>query len=635
MKHGEAGRASPGSVRVAIYSRYSTDSQNPRSVSDQVKLCQRWVERQGWPPVPPEAIYSDEAISGGTTHRSSYQRLLSEIAGSDGRPAYNVIVVEDLSRLTREMLETSRIIQMAPLWSLRIVGVSDGQDTAMPGSKYAMAYKGISNEQFLDDLHDKIRRGLSGRFEDGYHAGGSAFGFRTVPVLHPSGKVDRWGRPQLSGHRLEPHPEQAPVIRRIFTEAAAGVSPRDICAGLDRDAVPKPCAGYQFTKAASRARGRWNPPSVLSMLKDERFRGLWRWQQTICVARDPDTGRKVMRAAPEGEALEQHRPGLQLVDDRTWVKVQEVLAARAEGVRRDPKTGRLMGRAQGCAPGKGYGNAWHGLVYCGECGGPFPVIMTKPAKDGRPIHYLGCNRRHYLKERCGNAGVCRLADLDAALGDGLEGYFSDTTLAKKRMKRFLDSLAAERRKLTKEEAAAERQRAEAEREIERVKRAILDGHAGPTTAAMLRDGEAERAAAEQKVAAAAQARDAKPAMLPPAEVLAALKTEAYHERRTAYRQLVQRVELRSRRGPGRHQVEGWEATIFPRREAGIQGVPKVVFGRVIASGVLLLEEVPHPVVPAVEGPPQSGVRRDRMQRARVRFPVRTRRWAWFGRRAQA
>ena len=73
-------------------------------------------------------------------------------------------------------------------------------------------------------------------------------------------------------------------------------------------------------------------------------------------------------------------------------------------------------------------------------------------------------------------------------------------------------------------------------------------------------------------------------MAPAAEVLAALRKEAYHDRRAAYRQLVQRVELRSRRRPGRHQVEGWEATIFPRREAGIQGVPKVVFGRVIASG---------------------------------------------------
>lgn len=57
------------------------------------------------------------------------------------------------------------------------------------------------------------------------------------------------------------------------------------------------------------------------------------------------------------------------------------------------------------------------------------------------------------------------------------------------MRRFLNALAAERQKLSKEEAAADRQRAEAERKIERVKRSILDGMAGPTTAAMLHDAE--------------------------------------------------------------------------------------------------------------------------------------------------
>jgi len=51
--------------------------------------------------------------------------------------------------------------------------------------------------------------------------------------------------------------------------------------------------------------------------------------------------------------------------------------------------------------------------------------------------------------------------------------------------------------------------------------------------------------------------------------------------------------------------------------------------------VPVLEEVADPVVAPIEGPPQSGVRRERMLRGSGRLPVRTRRWAWFGRRAQA
>ena len=50
--------------RAAIYCRFSSEMQNPRSVVDQVKLCQRYAERQGWPPIPPEAIFVDEQLSG-------------------------------------------------------------------------------------------------------------------------------------------------------------------------------------------------------------------------------------------------------------------------------------------------------------------------------------------------------------------------------------------------------------------------------------------------------------------------------------------------------------------------------------------------------------------------------------------
>ena len=51
--------------------------------------------------------------------------------------------------------------------------------------------------------------------------------------------------------------------------------------------------------------------------------------------------------------------------------------------------------------------------------------------------------------------------------------------------------------------------------------------------------------------------------------------------------------------------------------------------------VAVLEEVPHAFVPSVERPPQGGVSRLRMARGNGRLRVRTRRWAWLGRSAQA
>lgn len=586
--------------RVAAYCRYSDEGQNPRSVVDQLKVCRRFAERMGWPAIRPDDVFRDEAISGGTVQRTEYQRLLAAIAGSNGRPPFDVVLIEDFSRLMRDLEETGRLQKMAPIWGVRVINVSSGRDI----TDVAAAYEGISNEQYLKDLHRRIRRGLGGRFEDGFHAGGSVFGYTSVPVPHPSGRLDRFGKPMLLGRRLEPDPAEAAVVRRIFTEAAAGLPPKEIAFCLDRDGVPKPCHKYQnMTKGACRKMTPWNPGTVAAILRNERYRGRWRWQKTICVGKLP-TGKKVMRPAhlvPEAETLEQEREELRLIDDALWEKVQEILDARAEGVLKDPKTGRLQGREKGCAPGQVFGKnttPLNGLLRCGVCGGPVAVIMSKrPGPNRRPpvdakfghkaqglTRYLGCLHRHHFKGRCANAGVCRLADLEAALQDALRGYFSDRELRDAHFRRFQEALHAHQTRRTAQEQQARAEIAAAEVEIERVKAAILRGVIGETTARMLQDAEAKRATAEKALEAAEAARAGEPRLVPPQEILRELYAQRLQEQRQAYRRLLSEVRLRSERKPGRRMVTRWTAEIVPRPEAGIVGLPgSVAFGKEVIT----------------------------------------------------
>ncbi len=46
---------------VALYARYSDESQNDRSVADQIELCSRYVLSRGW---TLGRSFSDAAISG-------------------------------------------------------------------------------------------------------------------------------------------------------------------------------------------------------------------------------------------------------------------------------------------------------------------------------------------------------------------------------------------------------------------------------------------------------------------------------------------------------------------------------------------------------------------------------------------
>ncbi len=565
--------------RVAAYCRYSIDAQNPRSVADQLKLCQRYAERQGWPPIQPESVFADEAASGSSSHRTSYQKLLAVIAGSNGRPPYDVILIENFDRLARDMIEMSRLVRMAPIWGLRIVDVSDNQDITDDGA----LYKGIGNQRFLKDLHRKIRRGLAGRFEDGFHAGGSTFGYRSVPVAHPSGRVDRFGRPLLLGYRLEPWPEEAEVVKRIFLEAATGLSPREIAFGLDRDGVPKPCARYEgMTKGAGRKATPWNPGTVSSILRNARYRGVWKYQKTLSVGTHPDTGKKIMRRAPEGETLERVREDLRLIDEKLWNTVQDILDARAAGVLKDPKSGRLMGREKGCTPGQVFGKnitPLNGLVVCAECGGPFNVLMSKPGPDGRVIRYLGCIHRHHFKGRCGNTGLCRLSGLEEALQSALEGYFSNSKLMEAHFRRFQEALTAHRMQLTAEEERARAEITAAEVEIGHIKKAILRGVVGDTTAAMLREAEAKKAEAGKALEAAEAARAGEPKLVPPQEILRGLHAQRLQEKRQAYRRLLSEIRLRSERKPGRRMVTRWRAEIVPLPSAGITLPESVALGK--------------------------------------------------------
>src|SRR3546814_13614442 len=78
---------SKNSNRAAVYSRYSTDKQDPSSIEDQVRVCTRLIEQRG---CALAAIYSDAAMSGATAARPGLRQLL---AGAEAGE-FDVLVVE-------------------------------------------------------------------------------------------------------------------------------------------------------------------------------------------------------------------------------------------------------------------------------------------------------------------------------------------------------------------------------------------------------------------------------------------------------------------------------------------------------------------------------------------------------------
>ncbi len=256
--------------------------------------------------------YQDAALSGfGIEHRPGYQQLVA--AALAGAAIFDTILVEDLSRLTRDTGELLRLYHRLRLKGIELVGVSDGIATAQQGAKVHLTVKGLANELYLDDLREKTHRGLAGRMTRGLSSGGRIFGYRTVPV----GEARGASKPSTSA-RFEIDPPEADVVRRIFQAYAHGRSMRAIAHALNGDLIPFPA---QNTQRGPHRRA-WATSSVRVILRNGKYVGVWVWNKRRFL-KDPDTGRRRQVARPPDEWIRQEHPELRIVDADVWRAVQE------------------------------------------------------------------------------------------------------------------------------------------------------------------------------------------------------------------------------------------------------------------------------------------------------------------------
>src|SRR5690606_10700235 len=178
--------------RAAIYARFSTDLQNERSIEDQVTLCRKHAGEHNLTVV---ATYEDRARSGASVFgREGLVQLMD--AARDG--AFDVVVIEALDRLSRDMEDLAGIHKRLSFLNIEIRAVHDGvANTVLVG------LRGLVGQLYREDNAHKIRRGQAGRVGQGLNAGGLTFGYAPVP-----------GEP---GKRQIVE-EEAEIIRRIFEE---------------------------------------------------------------------------------------------------------------------------------------------------------------------------------------------------------------------------------------------------------------------------------------------------------------------------------------------------------------------------------------------------------------------------------
>ena len=156
-------------LRAAIYSRYSSENQREASIEEQLEVCRRYIDRQGWQLVE---TYTDAAISGASKFRPSYTRLISDAEAGK----FEVIVSEALDRLSRNLSDTASLYDRLKFSRVLLHTTSMGLI-----SDLHIGIMGTMAQMTLTDLGNKVRRGQLGRARQGKIPGGLAFGYTVVP----------------------------------------------------------------------------------------------------------------------------------------------------------------------------------------------------------------------------------------------------------------------------------------------------------------------------------------------------------------------------------------------------------------------------------------------------------------------
>ena len=450
-------------MQTAAYTRYSSDEQRSTSTTDQLRNIQQHCTRMGW---GQPFHYSDQAISGAKLSRPALDQMLADAEA--GR--FQILLVDDLTRLARDMAETPRLVKLLKFWGIRLVGVSDGVDTDRAGYKLEVGLRGIMGEAYLDDLADKTHRGLTGLAMQGYSAGGLPYGYTSE---HDG-----------QGYKRRIQPDQAETVRLVFDMYARGHTPRAIASHLNDQRIKSPRGGTWAASAINGDRKRG-----IGMLNNALYIGQQVWNKSKWI-RDPMTGKRKRIERPQADWIITEHPELAIIDQSTWNAVKARQASLQTKLDNKPRGG-------GGAPAK---YLLSGLLKCGCCGSNYIIVDR---------YRYGCARHKDRGEAaCDNDAKVPRTRLEDILLDNIRREL----LSEDNYKAF----EREARRLLTEQAPSDRHaRAElkqAKKEIDNIMHAIKAGIITDTTRDALLQAEQKKKTAE---AAISQLAHSTPAVMLP------------------------------------------------------------------------------------------------------------------------
>lgn len=346
-------------IRVAAYCRVSTNSEEQlSSYQSQLEYYHAKIKTDpGWVLV---AVYADQGISGMSTKgRKQFNKMIRACH----RGKIDLIITKSVSRFVRNTLDGLDYIRQLKEIGVGVYFEKENINTLTLENELILTFMMSAAQAESESLSGNIKWGKRKNFKDGKvdYIYNNFLGYREGPD----------GNPEID-------PEEADLVRRIFSHYLQGESVAKIIADFEADGIK-----------TIRVKEKWKDGTVRHILSNEKYMGDALLQKTFVSDLFTRRTEKNMGQLPKYYVHDCHPA---IIDRETFQKAQEEIARRASLPQRsiNSKTGRAK------YSGK---YALSDLLTCGNCGALYRrVTWTRP--EGKKIVWRCLSRLELGKKTC-------------------------------------------------------------------------------------------------------------------------------------------------------------------------------------------------------------------------------------------
>ena len=342
---------------TALYCRLSVDDDKKdaesNSITNQKQILLDYCQKQGFTNT---MFFVDDGISGTSFERGGFQQMQKMV--EEGKICR--VIVKDLSRFGREMVEAGRLTQIVyPSLGVTFISLHENVNSTTGEGMEMLPFYNIFNEWYAAQTSKKIRAVWQSKAENGKRVSPTVpFGYVKDP-----GDKEKW---------LIDDPA-AEVVRKIYALCLAGRGPLQIAKQLEEEKILVPSAYYESIGRTHAQKVpsdycKWDQKTVVGILENRQYTGCAVNFKSTTVSYK--VHKKIHNTTEDYQVI----PNMQepIISEEQWLRVQELRKHR----RRPTATGRT--------------SLFSGLVYCADCGAKMHFAAAKS---------LTRNQEHF---RCSN-----------------------------------------------------------------------------------------------------------------------------------------------------------------------------------------------------------------------------------------